>query len=127
MLNVLAWVLQGLLALVYLFHGVLYAFAPAPLVRGMRERGDWPPAIPGAFRRFIGVAELLAAVGLVVPWLTGILPGLTPLAALGLAAVMVGAAVYHGRRGEVPAVATSIVLLALIAVTGYLRWQVVPH
>jgi hypothetical protein len=125
-MNTVAWVLQGVLALIYLFHGVLYSVSPEPLVRSMREQGAWPPAIPDSFRRFIGVAELAAAVGLVVPGLIHFATWLTPLAALGLAIVMVGAAVYHGRRAEYPMVATAIVLLALVVFTGYLRWQVVP-
>src|SRR3981081_4555424 len=99
-MNVVAWVLQGLLALVYLLHGTLYAVSPEPLVRGMRDQGQWPPAIPDAFRRFIGIAEYAAAVGLVVPGLIHFATWLTPRAALGLAIVMVGAAVFHARRGE---------------------------
>jgi len=126
MMNVVAWVLQGVLALVFLFHGVVYSISPEPLVRSMREQGQWPPAIPGAFRVFIGVAEVLAAIGLIVPAATGILPWLTPLAALGLVIVMAGAVIYHFRRREIPAVGAVAVLLLLAAVTGYLRWQTVP-
>src|SRR5205807_4780616 len=75
MVNVLAWVLQVLLALVFLFHGAVYSLAPEPLIRGMREQGQWPPAIPGGFRVFIGIAEILAAIGLVLPSLTRVAPG----------------------------------------------------
>jgi uncharacterized membrane protein YphA (DoxX/SURF4 family) len=125
-MNAVAWVLQVVLGLVFLLHGIVYAISPEPLVRGMRERGGWPPTIPDAFRRFIGVAELAAVVGLIVPGLVHTATWLTPLAALGLVIVMVGAAVYHWRRSEVPMVVVAIVLLALVVVTGYLRWQVVP-
>jgi len=124
--NVLAWVLQGLLALVYLFHGILYSLAPEPLVRSMREQGGWPPTIPEWFRVFIGVAEILAAIGLVLPSATRILPGLTPLAAGGLGIVMVGPIGYHARRREYPMDAGAAVLLVLVALTGYLRWMTVP-
>jgi uncharacterized membrane protein YphA (DoxX/SURF4 family) len=124
--NVLAWVLQGLLALVFLFHGILYSLSPEPMVRGMREQGGWPPAIPAWFRVFIGVAEILAAIGLILPSVTHVLPGLTPLAAAGLVIVMAGAIVYHARRGEYPMVAGVAVLLVLVAVTGFLRWMTVP-
>ncbi len=125
-MNVLAWVLQGLLAVVYLFHGVLYSISPEPLVRGMREQGLWPPAIPSGFRVFIGIAEILAAIGLILPSVTGILPGLTPLAALGLLVVMAGAAIYHARRRELGMVGAAVVLFVLVAVAGYLRWRTVP-
>jgi uncharacterized membrane protein YphA (DoxX/SURF4 family) len=125
-MNVVAWVLQAVLAVVYVLHGTLYAVSPEPLVRGMRDQGRWPPAIPDSFRRFIGIAEYAAAVGLVVPGLIHVATWLTPLAALGLAIVMIGAAVFHARRGETAAVATAIVLLVLVAFTGYVRWQVVP-
>jgi uncharacterized membrane protein YphA (DoxX/SURF4 family) len=124
--NVLAWVLQGVLALVFLFHGVLYSLAPEPLVRNMREQGGWPPSIPAWFRVFIGVAEILAAIGLILPSVTRVLPGLTPLAAGGLVVVMAGAIVYHARRGEYPMVAGVAVLLVLVALTGFLRWMTVP-
>ena len=73
-----------------------------------------------------GVAEILAAIGLIVPSVTRVLPGLTPLAAGGLAIVMVGAIVYHARRGEYPMVAGVAVLLVLVALTGFLRWMTVP-
>jgi len=124
--NTVAWVLQAVLALVFLFHGIVYTFGPEPLVRSMREQGGWPPSIPSSFRVFIGVAELAAAVGLILPGLLHVATWLTPLAALGLVIVMVGAAVYHGRKNEVPLVVVAIVLLALVVITGYLRWQVVP-
>jgi len=124
--NVVAWVLQILLALVFLFHGILYSLSPEPLVRSMREQGGWPPAIPAWFRVFIGVAEILAAVGLILPSVTRILPGLTPLAAGGLVIVTAGAIVYHARRGEYQMVAGVAVLLVLVAVTGFLRWMTVP-
>src|SRR6266568_309464 len=117
-MNTVAWVLQALLALVFLLHGILYAISPEPMVRGMREQGGWPPPIPDAFRRFIGVAELLAAVGLIVPGLIHVATWLTPLATLGLGIVMVGAIVFHSRRNEIPAVAAVAVLLVLVVVTG---------
>ncbi len=126
MVNVLAWVLQVLLALVFLFHGIVYSLGPEPLVRNMREQGMWPPAIPNGFRVFIGIAEILAAIGLIVPSVTRTLPGLTPLAAAGLVIVMAGAIVYHVRRREPAAIATVAVLLVLAAVTAILRWQTVP-
>ena len=125
-MNVLAWVLQGLLALAFLLHGIVYSLSPEPLVRGMREQGGWPPTIPAWFRVFIGVAEILAAIGLILPSVTRILPGLTPLAAGGLVIVTAGAIVYHARRNEYPMAAVPGVLLVLAALTALLRWTTVP-
>ncbi|SRR5712692_3820623 len=122
MWNTAAWILQGVLALVFLFHGILYAFGPEPLVRSMREQGKWP-AIPARFRIFIGVAELLAAVGLVLPGLLHLFTFITPLAAAGLVIVMFSASVYHLRRREVAAVPIVGSLLVLTAVVAIVRWQ----
>lgn len=125
-MNVLAWVLQGLLALIFLFHGIGYSLSPEPMVRSMREQGTFPPAIPQWFQVFIGVAEILGAIGLILPSVTRVLPGLTPLAAGGLVIVTAGAIVYHARRGEYPMVAGVAVLLVVVALTGFLRWMTVP-
>ncbi len=123
MWNTIAWILQGLLALVFLFHGILYAFAPEPLVRPMREQGKWPPGIPAWFRIFIGVAELLAAVGLVLPGLLRLFTFLTPLAAAGLVIVMFSASIYHVRRREGAAVPVVGALLVLSAIVAVVRWH----
>jgi len=124
MWNTVAWILQGVLSLVFLFHGVLYAFGPEPLVRAMRGQGRWPPAIPRWFRIFIGVAELLAVVGLLLPGLLHLLTFLTPLAAAGLTIVMFSASIYHLRRGEVAAVPVVGSLLVVTAIVAIVRWQV---
>lgn len=126
MLSTVAWVLQALLAVAFLFHGILFTFGPEALVRPMREQGGWPPSVPTWFRVFIGVAELLAAVGLVLPGLFHVATFLTPLAALGLIVVLVGAAVYHARRGEMPMVPAVLVLALLSVVVLVVRWQVTP-
>ena len=121
--NVVAWILQALVALVFVFHFALYAISPEVLTRRMRTQGQWPPAIPEWFRRFIGIAELLGAIGLVGPAATRILPWLTPVAAACLAFVTLSASVYHVRRREPP---TPLVIMILCLVVVLLRWQVVP-
>jgi len=126
MWNIVAWVLQAVLALVFLFHGILYTFGPEALVRSMRERGAWPPAIPYSFRMFIGVAELLAAVGLILPGLLHRFTFLTPLAGVGLMIVTVSAAVYHLRRQEVFMVPIVGALFVLAAAVAILRWGAAP-
>src|SRR5690349_7316776 len=72
--------------------------------------------------RLIGVLEVLAAVGLVLPALTGVAPVLVPLAATGLVLVMVGAIVTHARRGETPMIVVNVVLLVLAAVVAWGRF-----
>lgn len=125
MWNTIAWILQGILALAFLFPGILHAFAPEPLVRSMREQGKWPLAIPTWFRIFIGVAELLAVVGLLVPGLLHLFTFFTPLAAAGLMIVMFSASIYHLRRREVSTLPVVGALLVLTTIVAILRWQVV--
>lgn len=122
-MNVIAWILQVLLAIVFVFHGILYLAAPEALVGRMRQQGGWPPSIPTGFRKFIGGAEILGAIGLVGPSLIHVIPWLTPLAALCLAFVTASASVYHLRRREPPA---ALVIMVLCVVVVYLRWVVVP-
>ena len=83
-------------------------------------------AIPAGLRRFIGAAEILAGIGLILPALTGILPWLTPLAAVGLIIVMVGAVIFHIPRKEYPNIAFNVILLALAAFVAYGRFVLVP-
>lgn len=120
-MNALTWVLQVFLAVQFLFHGWLF-ISPPPMMAdaiGMLGLGTW-------FRQFIGVAEVLAAIGLIGPGLTGTLPGATPLSALGLAIVMVSATIFHIARNEIPSAISALNTLLLVVVTGYVRWKVVP-
>jgi hypothetical protein len=77
--------------------------------------------------RFIGVAEVLGALGLVLPGLTGIRPGLTPLAAAGLVIIMIGATVITLIAGDVMSVLISLVVGVLAAFVAYGRWRLAPH
>jgi hypothetical protein len=70
------WIVQGLLALLFLWAGGIQLVLPLRELTG-------PIPLPGPFVRFIGVAEVLGAIGLILPWLLGIRPGLTPAAAAG--------------------------------------------
>ena len=90
--NVLLWIIQALLALVFLFAGVTKFTLPAEqLTQGGMSLG---------FVRFIGVCEILGAIGLILPSATRIRPGLTPLAAVGLVIVMIGATVVTLRMPQ---------------------------
>jgi hypothetical protein len=83
-------------------------------------------ALPRWFQVFLGVAEVLAAVGLTIPGLTRIQPWLVPAAAGGLMIVMVSATVFHVARGEVSSAVTTAVLLAMATCVAYMRVRTVP-
>jgi len=87
-MNYALWIVQGLLALIFLFAGGSKLVLPLEV---MTEQMPLP--LPGLFLRFIGVAEVLGAIGLILPGLLGIRPGLTPLAAFGLIIIMISATV----------------------------------
>jgi uncharacterized membrane protein YphA (DoxX/SURF4 family) len=114
------WIVQGLLALLFLVAGGTKLVLPI-------EEMTKDLALPGAFLRFIGVAEILGGLGLVLPGLTGIRPGLTPLAAAGLTIIMIGATVISYATGGLVAALFPLVVGLLLAFVVYGRWRSVPH
>lgn len=121
------WGLQGLLALVFMAHGLLIVgILPPPKTFQEKAQSSQPSEGFMAFMVLIGWAEVLAALGLLLPMLTGIAPWLTPLAALGLVLIMVGATVLHLQRGEVRETALTVVLVLLLGVVVYGRWSLLP-
>ena len=106
--NTVLWTIQGLLAALFLFAGVMKLVLPIEAMSG-------PIALPGAFLRFIGVAETLGAIGLILPGLTRIRPELTPTAA-GLVIIMIGATVLTAATGSV-AGALFPLIVGLLATT----------
>jgi uncharacterized membrane protein YphA (DoxX/SURF4 family) len=114
------WFLQVALAVVFVLHGWLMVAPPAELVEMINAQ------LGVGLRLFIGVAELLAAAGLILPGLTRILPKLTALAAAGLMIVMSSATVVHLSRGEGSSAVTTAILLVLVTVVAYMRWKVMP-
>jgi hypothetical protein len=109
------WLTQAILAAVFALHGLMLLALPAPMRKQMASLPGGPP-----FFRFIGVAEVLAAAGLTLPTLTGIMPWLTPLAAAGLLVIMFGAAVLHLRRSAYLLAVGDSVVLAFVVIVGYL-------
>jgi hypothetical protein len=118
-MNVMLWVLQALLAAVFLAHGLFFLFPPASMVELLRP-------VPTAFRLFLGVAEVLAAVGLTLPGITRIFPWLIPCAAAGVMAVMIGATIFHTVRGELSSAIVTAILLVMATCVAYMRWKVRP-
>ena len=129
-MNIVVWIIQVLLAVVFLLHGALYVVEPAAIVARMRQQNPefaQPGKFPSrAFRVFIGAAEVLAGLGLLLPAITGILPWLMPLAAAGLAIIMLGAAVQHFAKHETPAAGATVVLFLMAFFVAWMRWQVLP-
>ena len=104
--NVLLWIVQGLLALIFLFAGGMKLVLPLEALQAT----PGPIPLPGLFLRFLGVAEVLGAIGLILPGLLRIRPVLTPLAAAGLVIIMTGATVITVVGGDVaPALVPLIV------------------
>lgn len=119
-MNIVLWVLQVLLAIAFLAHGLLLLMPPADLVAQMNA------SLPRWFQVFLGVAEVAAAAGLTLPGLTRVLPWLVTWAAGGIMIVMVSATVYHIARDEMSSAAITLVLLAMATFVAYMRHRVVP-
>jgi len=109
--NTLLWTGQGLLALVFTVTGALKLIAPRERLQ-MHMR--WAKTWPRGRIKLLGLAEVAGAIGLVVPRATGILPLLTPIAALCLAALMVGAAATHHRLRESPLAPAVVAALCVV-------------
>ena len=114
------WIVQGMLAALFLFAGGMKLVLPLEKLTG-------PVPLPGLFMRFIGVAEVLGALGLILPGLLRIRPGLTPLAAAGLAIIMLGATVVTLAGGDIALALISVVVGVLAAFVAYGRWRLAPR
>jgi putative oxidoreductase len=122
-MNIALWIVQGLLALAFLLAGSMKAFAPMTTVK---KNMPWANDVGVPFVRFIGVAELLGGIGLILPAITGIQSWLTIAAALGLVVVMVSASVFHASRREYQNIGMNVVLLLLAAFVVLGRWALAP-
>ena len=118
-MTVALWIVQGLLALLFLFAGVM------KFIMTVEEMTKEIP-LPGAFLRFIGVAEILGAIGLILPGLLRVKPGLTPLAAAGLTIIMIGATVITLTTGAVATALFNLVVGILAVFVAYGRWRLAP-
>jgi len=119
-MTIILWILQLLLALVFAFHGGFMLMPPADMVAMINEQ------LGQNFRIFLGAAEVLAAIGLILPGITRIFPWLISITAACLAFVMASATVLHISRGETSSAITTAVLLVLSLLLAYLRWRVKP-
>lgn len=124
-MNIVLWIFQGLLAVIFLMTGMMKVGQSKDEIK---EKGggrmNWVDDVSAGNIRLIGIAEVLAAVGLILPQVIGIMPWLTPLAAVGLILTMVGATMLHIRRGET--IVPTIVLLLFAAFIAYGRFVLIP-
>jgi uncharacterized membrane protein YphA (DoxX/SURF4 family) len=118
-MSVTIWVLQLLLALAFLAAGLTKITQPR---QKLATNMGWVEDFSDPSVRAIGALEVLGALGLLLPALTGVATVLVPIAAVGLALLMVGAAATHRRRGELPMVAINAVLLVLAVVVAWTRF-----
>ena len=119
-MNVLLWVLQVLLAVVFIAHGLLLLMPPPDIAAQMLM------SLPRGFWVFLGVAEVAAAVGLTLPGLTRINPWLVAWAAGGIMIVMISATIYHVMRNEISSAVVTFVLLLMATFVAYMRLRVMP-
>ena len=123
-MNVVLWILAILLAAAFLAAGGMKLAQPKEKLAASPNMGWTEDFSPGTIKT-IGLLEVLAAAGLILPGALHIVPVLVPLAALGLVLLMIGAAITHLRRHEPPAIAANLVLLVLAAVVAWGRFG--PH
>ena len=118
-MNRTLWILQFLLALLFLFAGGVKLILP---IEALTQQLP----LPGPFLRFIAVCEVLGALGLILPGLLRIRPGLTPLAAAGLVIIMMGAVWVNVTYAEAILALIPLVVGILAAFVAYSRWRVAP-
>jgi len=118
-LNVVLWIIQGLLAFLFLFAGGVKLILP---IAAMAKQ----VALPGWFLRFIGVAEVLGGIGLILPGITRIRTGLTVLAACGLVIIMIGATWITAAEESIRSALFPLTVGLFAAFVGYARSRLAP-
>ena len=119
-MNIVLWILQVLLAAAFFAHGWMMLAPPPEIAAQMNAM------LPRWFSLFIGVSEVLAAIGLTLPGVTRIYPWLVTWAAVGIMIVMVSATVLHVARNEIPQALITLLLLAMATFVAYARHRLVP-
>lgn len=122
-LNITLWITQGLFAVMFIMAGAMKSFQSA---EALSEALPWVTSTPLALVRFIGISELLGGIGLLLPSLLRIKPFLTVWAAVGIATIMVFAAVFHVSRGEFSAIGANVIFIAIAAFIAWGRSKKAP-
>lgn len=118
-MNIFLWIIQGLLAAMFVMAGLMKSTQPK---EKLVDNLPWVTDFSANTVKLIGVSQLLAALGLILPAVTGIAPILTPLAATGLAVIMVLAAIYHARKNEWSKIGVNVLIFALAVVVAWGRF-----
>jgi hypothetical protein len=125
-MNLILWIVAGLLAVAYLFGGGGKLIIPKEKIARFGPSAKWVEDFSAGSVKTIGTLEVLAAVGLILPAVLDLAPVLVPLAALGLVLIMAGAAITRLRRREVKFMAVDLVYLALAAFVAWGRFGPAP-
>ena len=123
-MNVILWILQVLLALLYIWSGGFKLVVPASVLAAQAPPGQI--MLPGMFLKFIGLCELVGGFGLILPGIFKTKQYLIPLAALGLLIIMIGATVVVLTGGLVGIAVFNVVIALLLAFVAYGRWRLRP-
>mgnify|MGYP003670400458 FL=1 len=122
-IHIALWVAQGILAAMFIMAGLMKASQP---LEALAESLPWVTSTPVGLVRFIGISEVLGGLGLLIPSIFRFKPFLTVWAAIGLAVIMVLAAIFHVSRGEFAAIGMNIVLLAFALFIAWGRSKKTP-
>jgi uncharacterized membrane protein YphA (DoxX/SURF4 family) len=125
-MSIVLWVLQGILAAVFLGAGLVKLARSKQQLAAMGPSMAWADDFSDSLIKVIGIAEVLAALGLVLPGLLGVATVLTPLAGLGLIALMLGAGITHLRRRETSTAAANLLICLLALVVVIARFGPLP-
>jgi len=117
-MNLALWIAAGLLAVVALLGGITKTFVPKDRLAALNG-GGWTGDVSVGFVKTLGVLELLAALGLILPAVLGIAPVLVPVTAVCWAVLMIGAMITHGRRGEFALIGLNLIYLVIAA---FIAW-----
>lgn len=119
-INIALWIVQSLLAAIFVMAGANKLFQPIPELAKMLP---WVTSVPLAMVKFIGLSELLGGMGMLLPSLLRIKPVLTAYAALGIALVMIFATIFHISRGEVSVIGINFVFMAMATFVAWGRMK----
>jgi putative oxidoreductase len=122
-LNITIWIVQGITATLMVISAFMKIATP---ISKLSARWKWTGELPETVVRLLGVLDLLGGIGIIVPALLKIKPGLTPLAALGVVLLMTSASVFHISRGEASVIGFNIILMLLASFIAWGRYKKLP-
>ncbi|MBL7829865.1 MAG: DoxX family protein [Saprospiraceae bacterium] len=122
-LHIALWVVQSLLAIMFLMAGANKLFQSIPELAKMLP---WVTQVPEGMVRFIGISELIGGLGLLLPSILRVKPNLTPYAAIGLAVIMLFATIFHIMQGETSVIAMPIIFMVMAVFVAWGRSKRVP-